>query len=292
MTSENFSLAWDNFEKCTTYAFEKLYSDKEFTDVTLACDGDKQLKAHKAILSSCSPFFKTVLSKNPHQHPLIYLKGISHENLSSIIKFIYLGQTEVSQEILQDFLDTAKEFQIEGFSEDMFEKQSRADSENKKLSLRKQELANENVENYDTADEKSKHTEVSQEGFSEDSLEKLKNNGKEPDIKIEIDFLVSKTESLSDKQNNDVDMTDIYSEPSEVIFDPKEFRSEIAPTRKAGSDRKYPCKQCDKQFSDPSPLSRHKKSVHEGILFTCNFCEKEFTQKGHLNIHKKSKHSL
>merc|ERR1719186_1773234 len=120
MNSEHFSLPWDNFEKCTTDAFEKLYSDEEFTDVTLACDGDKQLKshkAHKAILSSCSPFFKTILSRNPHQHPIIYLKGISHENLSSIIKFIYLGQTEVSQEILQDFLSIAQEFKIEGFSE-------------------------------------------------------------------------------------------------------------------------------------------------------------------------------
>ena len=32
------------------------------------------LEAHKVILSACSPFFRSVLKKNKHDHPLVYLK--------------------------------------------------------------------------------------------------------------------------------------------------------------------------------------------------------------------------
>ena len=30
----------------------------------------------QVILSACSPFFRQVLRRNPHQHPLLYLKGV------------------------------------------------------------------------------------------------------------------------------------------------------------------------------------------------------------------------
>ena len=48
-----FQLAWNEFNSCTSSTFQDLYTDKEFTDVTLATDDNKQLKAHKVILSSC-----------------------------------------------------------------------------------------------------------------------------------------------------------------------------------------------------------------------------------------------
>ena len=34
-------------------------------------------QAHKVILSACSPFFRGVLRKNKHEHPLLYLKVTS-----------------------------------------------------------------------------------------------------------------------------------------------------------------------------------------------------------------------
>ena len=42
------------------------------------------------MLAACSPFFREVLRRNPHQHPLLYLKGVKYkeqgltqENLNS-----------------------------------------------------------------------------------------------------------------------------------------------------------------------------------------------------------------
>merc|ERR1712129_216814 len=115
--SDKFSLLWKDFDSCTRDTFKDLLSDQDFTDVTLACEDDKQLKAHKAILSSCSPFFKRILKKNPHQHPLIYLKGMVYANLEAIIQFMYLGQTEVGQKNLGQFMSDAKELEVKGLTD-------------------------------------------------------------------------------------------------------------------------------------------------------------------------------
>ena len=113
---EKVSLSWSEFGSCASNTFIDLLSDQDFTDVTLVCDDDKQIKAHKVILSSCSPLFRRILKNNPHQHPLIYLNGIRFDNLQSVIKFIYLGQTEVEQDDLELFMKAGKELKIKGLS--------------------------------------------------------------------------------------------------------------------------------------------------------------------------------
>ena len=45
----------------------------DFTDVTLVSDDQKQIQAHKVILSYCSSVFKTMIKDNPHPMPLIYM---------------------------------------------------------------------------------------------------------------------------------------------------------------------------------------------------------------------------
>ena len=112
-----FQLAWKEFNSCTSSTFKDLYTDTDFTDVTLATDDDKQIKAHKVILSSCSSFFRRILLNNPHQHPLLYLKGVKFAQLKSIIQFIYLGQAEVNQDDIQNFMESAKDLEIKGLTE-------------------------------------------------------------------------------------------------------------------------------------------------------------------------------
>ena len=75
MEPERYCLRWNDFEKNISSAFKDIREEEEFFDVTLACD-ESQIKAHKVILSTCSLFFRTVLKNNPHQHPLLYLKGV------------------------------------------------------------------------------------------------------------------------------------------------------------------------------------------------------------------------
>ena len=75
-TTEKFSVKWNDFQENLTNTFLSLKKDNDFTDVTLACEDNKQVEAHKVILAASSSFFQNVLKRNKHAHPLIYMKGM------------------------------------------------------------------------------------------------------------------------------------------------------------------------------------------------------------------------
>ena len=91
--------------------------DTDFADVTLVCGNNKSVKAHKAILSGSSSFFRNILLGNPHTHLLLYLKGVKMEDLQALLEFIYLGETKIVNSMVTSFLETAKELQVEGLTE-------------------------------------------------------------------------------------------------------------------------------------------------------------------------------
>lgn len=57
---QQFFLKWNDFQSNMVSSFKHLRDEKSFTDVTLACDG-QTCKAHKMVLSACSPYFKSLL---------------------------------------------------------------------------------------------------------------------------------------------------------------------------------------------------------------------------------------
>ena len=115
MSSEKFCLRWNDFESNISCAFRELREDKDFFDVTLACE-EEQVLAHKVILSACSPFFRAVLRKNPHSHPLLYLKGVKYKDMQAVLNFMYHGEVNVAQEDLNSFLSVAEELQVKGLT--------------------------------------------------------------------------------------------------------------------------------------------------------------------------------
>merc|ERR1711892_1437093 len=114
--AEKFCLRWNDFESNISGAFRELRDDKDFFDVTLACDED-QIQAHKVILSACSPFFRNILRRNPHPNPLLYLKGVKFTDLQYVLNFIYHGEVSVGQEELNTFLAVAEELRIKGLTQ-------------------------------------------------------------------------------------------------------------------------------------------------------------------------------
>ena len=116
MSSEKFCLKWNDFESNITSAFRDLKDEKDFFDVTIAC-GDDQVQAHKVILSACSPFFKNLLRRNQHPHPLLYLKGITFSGIQSVLNFMYYGEANIAQEDLNTFLSVAEELKVKGLTQ-------------------------------------------------------------------------------------------------------------------------------------------------------------------------------
>jgi len=120
-TPEKFSLKWNDFQSNISVAFQELREDKEFFDVTLACE-ENQVQAHKVILSACSPFFRTILKRNKHEHPLLYLKGVKYSDIVAVLNFMYHGEVNVAQEELNSFLAVAEELKVKGLTRNIAEK--------------------------------------------------------------------------------------------------------------------------------------------------------------------------
>ena len=114
--SEQLCLQWNDFRENVNSAFGSLRNDKEFTNVTLACEDGQQMEAHKVILASSSPFFQKILRNSKHPHPLIYLRGFQSKDFVSILDFLYFGEANIYQENLDSFLAIAEEIQLKGLT--------------------------------------------------------------------------------------------------------------------------------------------------------------------------------
>lgn len=94
-----------------------LLENEDLVDVTLAVEG-KYLKAHKMVLSVCSPYFRELFKVNPCKHPIVFMKDVSYVAMSDLIQFMYQGEVQVSQDNLTTFIKTAEALQIKGLTGD------------------------------------------------------------------------------------------------------------------------------------------------------------------------------
>ena len=114
--TEKFNLKWNDFQSNISKSFGKLKNEQEFFDVTLISEDQKEVSAHKLVLSACSPYFRNILTSNKHSHPLLCLEGVSSQNLNFVLDYIYLGEVQIFQEQLDDFLKIAQRYELEGLT--------------------------------------------------------------------------------------------------------------------------------------------------------------------------------
>ncbi|XP_037026466.1 broad-complex core protein isoform X9 [Bradysia coprophila] len=118
--TQHFCLRWNNYQSSITSAFENLRDDEDFVDVTLACDG-RSLKAHRVVLSACSPYFRELLKSTPCKHPVIVLQDVAFTDLHALVEFIYHGEVNVHQRSLSSFLKTAEVLRVSGLTQQQAE---------------------------------------------------------------------------------------------------------------------------------------------------------------------------
>ena len=114
--SEKLCLKWNDFQDNLNSAFKVLRNDKDFSDVTLACEDGTQIETHKVVLILSSPFFMEILTKSKHPHPLVYMRKVKSENMLAILDFLYYGEANVDQENLDSFLELAGELKLRGLT--------------------------------------------------------------------------------------------------------------------------------------------------------------------------------
>ena len=118
--AEKLSLKWNDFQDNVLNSFGSLREDTNFTDVTLVSQDGQQFELHKVVLVSSSLFFKHLLTRNKHPHPLIYLRGVRSEELAAMMDFLYQGEANLLQNGLDSFLVFAEELQLKGFTRQHF----------------------------------------------------------------------------------------------------------------------------------------------------------------------------
>ena len=111
---EKFCLKWNDFHTNVSKTFVNLRNEEDFFDVTLVSDDQKQMSAHKVVLSASSEYFKNILRHNKHPNPLLCLEGISSNELNSILDYVYHGEVKIFQEDLNSFLNIADRLKLQG----------------------------------------------------------------------------------------------------------------------------------------------------------------------------------
>ena len=265
MSAENFCLSWKEFERSASKTFQNLLHDTDFTDVTLACADDGQIKAHKVILSASSPLLSKILLSNPHQHPLLYLKGVLSKNLQSIIKFVYLGEVEVAQDNLQEFMETAEELQISG----LWKKDSQTHKFNeatKEIDVCKEEVYPAAVPMVPAM---TKDVTTTQQKYDYVQNEEGQFSCEHCNFDTELQETMNQhlSKHLSAKHNC-YQCDKVFSQPHTLKRHVKTIHEGL----------RFPCDQCNHQATQANDLRTHKRKVHKEIEFT------EFTGVNYLSL--------
>ena len=233
---EKLCLQWNDFQESILSSFKDLRQDKDFTDVTLACEDGQQVEAHKIVLTSLSPFFKSIFSRNNHQRPIFYMRGVKLEQLLAILDFLYCGEANVYQEQFDSFLAIADELKLKGL----------------------------------TGEQKEQNTShVS--AYHEFKKESLRQNDGAKQLPNKIEARISNAETTTVSLVNAAVVADLTQLDEQIRSMMDETENFI--TRPNGQKRKaFICRVCEKElgFSD---MTRHIEAIHiTGVTHSYDIC--------------------
>jgi hypothetical protein len=117
-TEQQFCLKWNNHRSTLFSVFDTLLEEESLVDVTLSAEG-QFLRAHRVILSACSPYFRNMFKSQflNDKHPVVIMKDVEFENLKSLVEYMYKGEANVPQHMLSAFIKDAESLQIRGLAE-------------------------------------------------------------------------------------------------------------------------------------------------------------------------------
>merc|ERR1712126_447748 len=221
MNQQKYNLNWHTYSDHLRDLLHNMRKSEYLTDVTLVCDDQKQYKAHKIVLSACSTAFKNIIDSLPLNSSVIYLRGIQHQEMESILEFMYLGVATFYQERMNEFLNVAKNLEIKEISKEDVE-------------LNDGEEANDEQDAPETTQHQSKDEE---EDFETD------------DLSIDESINTNSSVNTKNKSNSIVQSTNGRFQCDQCE---KHYGSKQTLERHFQSSHEgviFACNQCDKQFT-------------------------------------------
>ena len=277
MDQEKCTLTWHTYSDHLRNILKEISSDDSFADVTLVTDDKKQMKAHRNILSACSPVFKDILQINTNDiNPVIYLRGIQYPEMESILEFIYLGEAKFYKERMNEFIMVAKNLDIRelgkgiliGNSASAYNTNIEAE-ESANVTYDMEKSIKVDVDEVDIKEDKSKHEVVKYSCNQCDHQATNRSNL--------IKHIQAKHEGVRYACNQ---CKHQFSTQPSLIRHIQSIHEGI----------KYSCNQCEYQATTQSSLTTHIQSKHEGVKYGCNQCDYQATTQSHLRSHIQSLH--
>ena len=286
MDLKNYNLRWHTYSDHLRDMMRQMIESDEFTDVTLVTDDKKVFKAHRNVLSACSPVFKNILQmQNENNHSVIYLRGIEYSELEGIMQFIYLGEAKFCEERMNEFISVAKNLEIIQLSKNLelddpqhdpphySDENEGAQDDDKYLNESTEPASESNVESYSISNE-VEHKEVSS------NLSKFECSN--CDKVFSIERKMRRHFQYVHKGKNYACM-----QCEQQFTDPNGLRRHV---RYKHEGVRYACSQCDYQATTTGNLKKHVQAIHEGVKFACNQCDYQVSQQQQLTAHIKKKH--
>ena len=291
---EKYTLTWHNYSDHLLKALEEMMTSSAFADVTLVTDDKQQIRAHQNILSACSPVFKKILQLDSgvNTNPIIYLRGIQHAEMESIMQFIYFGETRFYKERMSEILMVAKNLEIQELSTAEMNNEM-VSNEESNVNESSVVLNEDQCENMDIAgvpphafDEKTEIVERYNATKGSEINKQFSNKSKFQCKQCDKSYsgsgaLSNHNKSVHEGVKYDCDQCDFQSRRQDSLtIHIKSIHEGI----------KYACDQCDYQSGYQSDLTKHMQSKHEGIRYACDQCDFRATSQNTLTKHIKRKH--
>ena len=276
--SEKFSLKWNDFSCNTSSYFSKLRNDEDFHDVTLVSDDQKQVPAHKVVLSSCSDYFRNILKNNKHPHPLLCLHGISSSELDQMLNYVYNGEVMIHQEELDRFLQTAQRFQLKGML------QQGIDDTEDKQEFKAEIVDPENMYNIGAVNN------IESYANDNEKLVDINNHHNHQQQQLQkTEFEAYPSIPQRQIKENTISKVNVTANGSMTI---EEIDEKIKEYMGRNDDRTYFCKYCGKSgVAKSQNMKNHIETHLEGIQFSCQQCQNTFRLRGSLFNHISLKHN-
>jgi len=319
-SSEKFCLRWNDFESNISVAFRELREDKDFFDVTLACE-DNQLSAHKVILSACSPFFRNILRRNPHQHPLLYLRGVRHSDLQSVLNFMYHGEVNVAQEELNSFLAVAEDLKVKGLTQNnstpSAPKRARSPPPPPTRQIDKEQIkrarptpAPAPVSSYSGGQEDDDEIQEVVESVKQEPREApvvadnsiVQQQQQHQQHQLQPQEMVADDQALASYSGYEEDYGQYEEQGMEqygqagmgglTADNNKDIDDQVLALSRKQGPINWECIECGKQASQRTDLKRHIEAVHLDLFLPCSICDTIFKTRHHLQNHMRTTHGI
>ena len=276
--SDKFQFKWNNFQSTVSQSFGALRREGDLFDVTLVSEDEVQLSAHKVVLSASSSFFKSILRKNPHNHPLIYLSGVTSWSLLHVVDYIYQGQVQLREDQVETFLAVSNKLRIEGIVHDTSQKKTAGTSlPSTRTGPDPRPVTQSGIADIIKRAEDKKSRNNKHEALKAETVELEEDVRQNHPLAIIPDFSSHKLKAQQDK----FFITDVLEADRKI--------QEVMTKDESGIFR---CGVCDYRSSYKQSCMGHIENRHiEGLQFSCDFCEKTFKNRNLVNNHKSKYHS-